>query len=79
MFTCFQGMFRLQVMGGREILYLCSFSPWVTIPLSMNMNTWNKLPQDIQKQIDGVCGLAGSHVLGVKTLMIQPIKKASSS
>ncbi len=31
---------------------------------SMNINTWNSLPSDVQKQIEGVCGLKGSKFWG---------------
>jgi TRAP-type C4-dicarboxylate transport system substrate-binding protein len=31
---------------------------------SMNINTWNSLPSDVQKQIESVCGLEGSKFWG---------------
>jgi TRAP-type C4-dicarboxylate transport system substrate-binding protein len=44
---------------------------WTLVPLhtvyftnAMNLNTWNKLPPDVQKQVMSVCGLSGSKFYG---------------
>ena len=61
--TCFNGMIAFKLW---EVVKFYTYAPLYVsyFSLAMNWNTWNRLPADVQKQIESVSGLVAAKSWG---------------